>query len=187
MDKRKEILINALQDKEEDVHKAAAEALERLEVRQRLEPLEQKIASGAMLVKIRAIYALGSLRGQRIIDILLKALNDPSDDVRAAAIRVLGAYGDFNVAQHLVEALKDPSPVVVRVAVDAIGNFRNPKLIGPLFQMLKHPDQGVVERAIEAVGKLGDKRAEEAMIYFAVKGNNKMKAFAIKALGEMEY
>jgi len=56
-----------------------------------------------------------------------------------------------------------------------------------LMQMLKDTDAGVVERAIDAIGKIGDKRTEEAMIHFASKGNEKMRALAIKALGEMDY
>jgi hypothetical protein len=51
---------------------------------------------------------------------------------------------------------------------------------------MKHTDPGVVERAIEAVCNIGDKRSEEAMIYFAVKGNQRMRGLAMKALGEMD-
>jgi len=43
-----------------------------------------------------------------------------------------------------------------------------------------------VERAIDALGKIGDKKAEDALIYFAVKGSGKIKANAIKALGELD-
>jgi hypothetical protein len=53
-------------------------------------------------------------------------------------------------------------------------------------QMLKSKDQGVVERAIEVVGRSGDKRAEQAMLYFSVKGNINMRYRAIRALGVME-
>jgi len=43
-----------------------------------------------------------------------------------------------------------------------------------------------VERALEAVSRFGDKRAEEALVYFASKGNAKMKGIALRGLGIMD-
>lgn len=186
MDKRKEILITALQENDEDIRKRAADALEKLEVRSRLEAVEKKLSAGEMLEKIRAVYALTDLKGPKIAELLAMASKDSSEDVRAAAVRVLGNFGDASALAPLVELLKDPNPIVVRATVEALLNFRDSRLLGPLMHTLKHQDTGVVERAIEAVGRFGDKRSEEAMIYFASKGNPKMKGLAIKALGEMD-
>ena len=86
----------------------------------------------------------------------------------------------------VVESLKDESPVVVRVAIEALANLWDQRLLGPLMQMLRSKDHGVVERALDVIGRSGDKRAENAMIYFAVKGNRTMRMLAIKALGVME-
>lgn len=186
MDKRKEILISALHDKEEQIRRSAADALEKLEVREKLDLLEKRIESGEMLDKIRIIYALSDLKGARILEILTKALKDPSEDVRAAAVRVLGSSGDDNALTPLVEALKDANPVVLRGVVEALSNYKDVRLLGPMMQMLKNPDSGVVERALDAISVFGDKRAEEAMIYFSAKGNRKMRTLAIKALGIMD-
>lgn len=186
MDKRKEVLIGALQDKDERIRNLAAEALEKLEIRDRLDFMVNKAETGEMLEKVRAVYALSELKGPRIIECLGKAAKDVSEDVRAAAARALGGPGDVNALQHLVEMLKDQSPIVVRAAVEALGNFKDPRILGHLMQALKSPDQGVVERAIEAVCQYGDKRSEEAMLFFAVKGNSKMRSLAIKALAVMD-
>ncbi len=86
----------------------------------------------------------------------------------------------------LVECLKDENVIVKRVAVDAISNFRDSQLMAPVMHMLKSRDAGVVERAIEFIGRSGDRRAEEAMVYFAIKGNLSMRYRALKALGVME-
>lgn len=186
MDNRKQLLIAALQDADEQVRKLAADALEKIETRDRMELLEKKIERGEMLDKIKAIYAIGNLKGPAIIEILKKAAKDPSEDVRSAAVRVLGSTGDISVLASLVDSLKDESVMVARTAVEAIAKFRDPRLLGPLMQALKHQDLGVVERAIDAVGVIGDKRAEEAMLYFAGKGNPRMRGLAIKALGTMD-
>lgn len=186
MDNRKQLLIAALQDTDEQVRKLAADALEKIETRDRLYVLEKKIDRGEMIDKIRAVYALGDLKGAAIIEILKKAAKDPSEDVRSAAVRVMGSTGDIGVLASLVESLKDQSVMVARTAVEAIAKFKDPRLLGPLMLALKHEDTGVVERALDAVGGIGDKRAEEAMLYFAVKGNPRMRGLALKALGTMD-
>jgi len=175
-----------LKDKSDEMRKLAAEALEKCETRARIDALAKKIETAEMLEKVRAIYALTDLKGPRVVEILLKAAKDPSEDVRAAAVRVLGRVADITQIQQLVDALKDTSPIVQRVAVEVLGSFRDARLLGHMMQMLKNPDAGVTERAIDVIAPTGDKRAEEAMLHFAVKGNAKMRAMAIKALGEMD-
>jgi len=186
MDKRKEVLIGALQDKDERIRSLAAEALEKLEIRDKLDLLINKVESGEMLEKVRSIYALTELKGPRIIECLGKASKDASEDVRAAAARALGSTGDVNALQHLVEMVKDQSPIVERAAIEALRNFKDPRILGHLMQALRSPDQGVVERALEVICQYGDKRSEEAMLFFAVKGNSKMRFLAIKALAVMD-
>lgn len=186
MSRRKEIILASLRDADPQVKKAAAEALEKLQARERLDALSRKIETGEMLEKIRVIYALSDLRGPRIAEVLTASLKDPVEDVRAAGVRALGNLGDPATLPQLVESLKDTSPIVARAAVEALSNFRDPRLLGPFMQMLKHQDPGVVERALEAVSKIGDKRAEDAFAYFAAKGNPKMKAIALKGLGTMD-
>jgi len=186
MDRRKQVLIDALGDDDASVRGSAAEALEKIEIRGMLDTLAARLDSGEMLEKLRAVYALIDLKGERVIKLLTKAAKDPSEDVRAAALRVLGRTADYTLLRELVEALGDESPIVARTAVEALGNFRDPRLLRPLMQSLKSKDAGVVERAIEVVGNLGDKRAEEAMVYFANKGNPRMRELAIKALGVMD-
>ncbi|HHL39105.1 MAG TPA: HEAT repeat domain-containing protein [Deltaproteobacteria bacterium] len=186
MDRRKKVLVDALDDDDEHVRATAAEALERLDMRERMPVFERNLATGDKVTKLRTIYGISPLRGNDVLRLLVKAVKDPEEDVRAAAVRELGNHGDTRVLSTLVEALGDESPVVRRVAVEAITRFREPKLLGYLMKMLKDRDPGVIERALEAIGRLGDKRAEEAMIYFTRKGRPAMKSLALKALGLME-
>ena len=186
MDKRKQVIIRALQDKDENVRSAAAGSLEKLETRQRLDALEALLDSGDKVEKLRAVYAIAALRGEGILNLLVKAAGDTLEDVRAAAVRSLGQFGDKRVLPAVVERLKDDNPIVVRVAVESLSNLWDPRLMGPLMQVLKSKDQGVIEMALEVIGKSGDKKAEQAMIYFAVKGNVKMRSLALDALGIME-
>jgi HEAT repeat protein len=186
MDKRIEVLVESLQDKDRNIRSLAAEAIDRLEMRDKLDFFDNLLTSGAKLDKLRATYALGNLRGQQVMSLLIKASKDPVEDVRAAAIRVLGRFSDRRLLPHLIECLKDPSPIVERGAIEAIYSYRDPQLVEPLMQMLKSKDPGVVEMAIEAVGRSGDKKVEPAMLHFAVKGNTTMRYRAIRALGIIE-
>ena len=186
MDERKEILVKSLRDKDEQIRSAAAEALERLEVRTRMDSLAKMLSSGSKVEKLKAIYALGCLRGQDVTGVLVSALKDPVEDVRASSLRVLGLFADNKVLPHIVERLKDESALVERVAIEALESYREPQVLGSIMQMLKSKDSGVVERAIRAVCRSGDKRAEKAMLYFAAKGNVNMRQAALEALGVME-
>lgn len=186
MEKRTEIFLKALRDKNEEIRRAGAEALEKFQLRTHLETLQKKIDSGEMLDKIRAVYALTDLKGPKPSELLAKAVKDQSEDVRAAAVRVLATSGDGHALTMLVEALNDSSTVVVRCALDGLAKWSDQRLLGPFMKALKNADPGVVEKALEAIARIGDKRAEEAMFYFAAKGNEKMRALAIKALGMMD-
>jgi HEAT repeat protein len=186
MDERKQILVKSLRDKDEHIRSAAAEALERLEGRGRITALTELLSKGSKVEKLKSIYALGCLRGQDVTDILVVALKDPVEDIRASSLRVLGLFADNKVLPHIVERLKDESPLVGRVAIEALTSYREPQVLGSIMQMLKSKDSGVVERAIRAVCRSGDKRAEKAMLYFASKGNINMRQAALEALGVME-
>jgi len=186
LQKRKNVLIQELQNSDTEIRALSAEALERLQVRTGLSNISKVLADGEMLDKIRVVYALSDLKGQDIIDVLADALKDPSEDVRAATVRSLGSMRDEAVLSLLVEALSDESPIVVRSVVDAMGKYTDRRVIGPLMRALKSDDSGVVERAIDVIGGIGDKRAEEAMLHFVAKGNRAMKASALKALGIMD-
>ena len=186
MSNRKDVLVSSLVDNNDTIRIAAAEALEGLDIRAKILAIRKLIREGSKIEKLRAIYALGYLRGTQVESVLLEAAGDELEDVRAAAIRVLASFADSRILPHLLSKLQDESLVVVRVVIEALFNFREPQIVGPLMSKLKSPDMGVVERAISAIGRTGDKRAEEAMLYYAVKGTSPIKAAALKALGMME-
>ncbi|HLC17903.1 MAG TPA: HEAT repeat domain-containing protein [Thermodesulfobacteriota bacterium] len=186
MDKRKEVLIKDLQNGERDIRTLSAEALERIQIRQNLARLVKTIESGEMLEKINALYVVADLKGRKIIEIIVRGFKDPVEDVRAAAARALGSMDDNRVLSPLVDALTDTSPIVLRSAIEALSRYNDIRLVGPLMKMLNNEDSGVVEKALEVIGRIGDKRSEQAMLYFAIKGNKKMRALAISALGVME-
>ena len=187
-ERRKEVLIKALSSPQPEVRQSAAEALENMEIRERLDELARVLTdeNSTLQERLNSLYTLSRLRGEKVLRVICSALSDRSEDVRATALRVLGEIGDRRVLTDIVNMLKDESPVVRRVALDALGAFREPKLIAPLMYALKSKDQGVVERAIELIARIGDSKAEKAMLYFALKGSPTLKALALKALGTME-
>ncbi len=186
VERRKKSLISVLQDSDPEIRRLSAEALERLQVRLGLDRMISKIEKGDMLEKVTVIYALADLKGKAIIDVIAGALKDPSEDVRSAAVRALGSMCDDRVLPHLVETLRDENSVVVRSAIDSMARYTDVRLLGPLMHALKNKDSGVVERALDVIGRIGDSKAEDAMVYFSTKGNRRMKAIAVRALGVMD-
>lgn len=127
---RKEVLQTALQDENEVIRASAAEAMECLELRGRIAHFIKVLDEGEKTDKLKAIYALGTLRGDDVVKVLLKATEDEIEDVRASAVRALGQFADSRILPNLIECLKDESPIVQRVAIDAIASFKDPQLIG---------------------------------------------------------
>ena len=104
MSKRREILLGALKDADSQVKKAAAEALESLQARERVDALEKKIETGEMLEKIRVIYALSDLRGPRVAEALAKSLKDPVEDVPYLLLFHVGHAVQREKGRHQVDA-----------------------------------------------------------------------------------
>lgn len=186
MTTRREILADALNSENELIRLSAAEGLEMLELRENIDPMIEAFNNGDKVEKLRIVYAVSKLKGDKVLEFLKHAMKDPVEDVRAAAIREIGNFFDPKVISALTDALQDKSEMVVREAVASLGYFRDVKILAPLMHMLKNADHGIIERALEIIGRFADKRTEEAMLHFATKGTPYEQSIALKVLSLME-
>ncbi len=69
---------------------------------------------------LSTIRRLGILRNRSAVPILVRALKDPSDEMRCAAALSLSACGNRDAVAPLMEAIKDKSPIVARAATSAL-------------------------------------------------------------------
>ncbi len=185
--KRKEILIQALNDSDEAVRIAASKAMEQLEIKYDIEEIGSIVLKGDKLEKLRAVYALGEARhSKRALAYIVKATKDPVEDVRSAAVRVLGELRDARTIKAILERIGDNKKTVKLAAIEAIGEYRDRRVVPTLIVQLGSDDKDVVVKTVEALGKIGDKSAEAKLIGMANSKDADIRREVLKTLGELE-
>lgn len=115
--------------------------------------------------RIEGAVALGEAlevnpRTSRVVDVLIKALSDSDDAVRAAAGHALATAGVDNkrAIPRMVSALRDSAHASMRSdAASILGDFgsRGIGALPSLTEALRDPDSRVRASAAEALGKIG--------------------------------
>lgn len=186
MEDRRKVLINLLRDSDEKVRRSAAEALERLEGLQNLDTLLAKYKTGDKVMKLRVIYALGKLRADACLPMLIHALASEEEDLKAAAVRVLGELGDVRTLQALVGGLNDPSLTIQTLTVEALANFRHKHLVPLIIPILSRDNKYLVMAALTTLGKLNAANAIDAIIPLTRHPDHDIRRTAAEVLGEIE-
>ena len=114
------VLQPLLKDKDPEVCNSAAEAIERLEGICALDEIMQSLKTGDTGAKIRAIYAMGEIGGDRVVAPLVYCAGRPEDGLRAAAVEVLGKITSPAVFPVLLERLDDVNGAIQARAIAAL-------------------------------------------------------------------
>jgi len=181
--------LNALEDKDSTVRKAAAQSLGRFGDSQAVDPLVIALGDYYSDVREAAAKALENLgeplggviiqclkgsekareglaagKDPRAVVPLVKVLDTWDPNVRIAAAKTLGKIKDPSAVLALVKALEDGSDSVQEAAIWALGEIEDPRAIVPLVKALRdrHPDVGVA--AAWVLGKFGDRRAVDPLV-----------------------
>ena len=93
--------------------------------------------------------------GEPIVEPLIQALNDESEDVRLRAAEALGKIGDTRAVEPLIQALKDKRVSVQMNTAEALGKMGDERAVKPLIQALKDEYDSVRREAAETLGKMG--------------------------------
>ncbi|MEX2653452.1 MAG: HEAT repeat domain-containing protein [Acidimicrobiia bacterium] len=104
-------------------------------------------------VRLEVLRALSSTAALIPIEPLLKTLDDPEDEIRAAAVRTLAVLEDTSVLPQLVARLYDSSPSVRRASRDVLEDHRSEEVIELLFADLDHLARRVV--AVHVLATMG--------------------------------
>ena len=103
-----------------------------------------------------AANILGELRAPRAFPVLVQALGDLDDEVRAKAAGALGRLGDRRAITYLLDTLlTDPAPFVRARIAGALGQFNEPEVIERLVRALGDPAWWVRMRSVEALEQIG--------------------------------
>ncbi len=78
-------------------------------------------------VRGSSLYALGELKDQGALEVIVGGLHDQDAHVRRIAARALGKIGDTRALEPLAQSLNDPSerPMVRAAAAQALGMFND--------------------------------------------------------------
>lgn len=164
-------LIEALEDKDEEVRWKAAWALGNIGDERAVEPLINALYDERWSVRRYAAASLGRIKDKRSVVDLINALNDKEWQVRRYAAEALGKIGDERAIEPLVSCLKDNDGDVRWKAIRSLGKMKE-AAIEPLIVIFGSEDWRIRTRVAEALGDIGDKRAVNILIN-ALVGKNK--------------
>jgi len=175
-------LIEALQDKDPKVRRAAISKLDRIKATLPVEPLLVALHDTDSQVRFTAHrLLLTRVTDAQAVSPLLIALQDPDTNVRRGAVEALGQIGDIWAVDPLLTVLQDPDPNVRKGAVQALGQIGDMRAVAPLLIVLQDPDPNMRREAVGALGHIGGTRAVDPLLT-ALKDDPEIRGAVINAL-----
>ncbi len=184
--RRIQVLRPLLRDPSPQVRDAVAVAIERLEGMSSLEEILLSLKKGDTGTRVKAIYSLGSIGGERVIPALVYCAQRPEDDIRSVAVEVLGSLGNPATLPVLLERLDDRSEAVQARAIAALGNFGSTAgLLDRLRPFLDADDGSREAAAVLTLARLGDRESAgriESLLLSAHASTRQAAATALSTL-----
>lgn len=181
---RIEALAHLLKDSHEEVRRAAAQALESLEETGSLNGMLELLKKGNLGEKVRAIYALGKIGGDKVLPPLLYCVTRPEEDLKAAAIEALGPLAHPSALPYLMDSLSsEPNTAIKARVIEALGYYRKQDLVKTLEPFLDAADGILDAEAALAIGRLGGAALESKLIALLASPHATTRAAAATALG----
>jgi HEAT repeat protein len=179
------LALAALQDPDEDVRLAAAEAAIRLRAAGATDAIVSWLNAPEARLRHKACEVARALPSPRAVAPLARTLGDPESEVRAAAADALGRQATPEAVAPLLGRLDDPTPTVrVRIVV-ALAALGDPRAVVPLVSKVQESSPEVRQAVARALGDLGDRRASPALVLALRDPIPDVRREAIGALGSM--
>lgn len=180
-------LIITLRDENWLVRFHAVKALGRIGSPTVIEPLIFMLKDECPYVRRSTIRALGIeqfVKDPRVTEILLYALGDTDEVVRARSAWYLRYVTSPFVVRAIADAVRDRDNNVSWRAIDALQQIGNPAT-EVLIALLESSDGEVRYRSVKALGKIGDVRALDAIKGLLDDPNEKVRRRAELALQQL--
>ncbi|MBI5419574.1 MAG: HEAT repeat domain-containing protein [Deltaproteobacteria bacterium] len=184
IDRIEEILRGMLSDPSPSVRDAASAALDRLRAKRSVESYLQKLRTGSLEERMRAVFSAEEIGGSEGLSILLAALMDREAQVRGAAVRALESCLTVPVLKALVERLPKEQGVVLGNLLETLGKSRRKELSPIIEKYLGHPDAEVNGKAIVACSLIAEKDGWAKILEQADSGSETVRAAVARALSE---
>ncbi len=160
------VFVRAMNDQEEYVRIAAAEALSHFSYLQAdkaaIQALDDRISyyinlmeSGDKNQRKIAISSLGRIGSVRAVEPLIEHLmSDPEEDVQASATLALGQIADRRAVTPLISALQHKNALTRAFAAYALGLINDKSAILPLSELLQDDNENVRSEVTRTLSKL---------------------------------
>ena len=183
--RRRAALAALLQDPSSQVRNAAARSLERIDARGNLAELLDLLKRGSLPEKIRAIFALGEIGGDKVLPALTYCAGRSEPDIRIASLEVLGALAVPETFSIVSAGITDPNQAIRAKAINALGNFHDPRTSAILIPCLDADDGLIEAEAARALGKVGLPECEERIVSLLGSRHETTRIAAAEALGTL--
>lgn len=172
------------QSPDEKIRKTGLEILSRIYIKDdnlKLRYFIHSLKDPSPVVRVLSVRQLGIRRIDKVIELLLDAVNDTDETVRAEAIKGLWIKDDRVVAV-LIKAMNDNSEMVRIAAARALGAIADKRGVDSLLKSLKDKNEENRIFVIESLGRIGDERAVDPLIEALNDPSAMIREKAIKAL-----
>jgi HEAT repeat protein len=210
-----DLLIIALQDKDDDIRKKALRALGKKGDPREVLPIAAALKDGNPEIRLESASALKRTGDEGAVKPLIDTLEDENAKVREEAAgalaaigspsvaplinvlavgrktsrqyaaRALGTIGDARSIEPLITALKDEDWKVVKASALSLGKIGATSALDPLIALLEEKDPNIREGAAEALGKIGDRRAVPPLIDALADESSFVREKAAESLGAL--
>ena len=184
---RKEALLRAMKDPDQNVRSAVTAALDLVEGRENLQEIFTFYKEGGTADKLRAIFSLRKLRDDRALTLLMHASKIDCVEVRAAAVDTIADLGLKRGISAVTERLNDNNREVRLKAIRALGGLGMREAVPSLLLRLDSDDIDLKIAAIESLGGIGSLEAEEKLVELLKESNAGVRAKSAEALGNLSH
>ena len=129
------------------------------------------------------IDVLGEQMDSRSLPLMLDALKDEDENVRATAVEHLGKVGELSVVDALIEILDSGDLWTAYPAADALGRIGNRKAVPHLLAALSR--KPLREPVLKALGMLADPSTLSPVVSLLLDPSRNMQEHALRAIEKM--
>lgn len=141
--------------------------------------LIENLKSEIKWLRESAAKALGEIKANEAVELLIKCLSDKSWEVRVEAAIALGRIGNPKAVQPLIKKLDDKSFKVRLAVVEALGRLRDQEAVEPLARILKDKSVKIRSTAVWALWAIEGNLAIEYLIKALNDKNENVRSAAI--------
>ncbi|MGA9771432.1 MAG: HEAT repeat domain-containing protein [Blastocatellia bacterium] len=178
-----EALFVAAKDTDQGVRDAAVQSLAAMGVS--VERLSTDITNPNWQTRVAAITTFARLGDPKATPLLIRALKDSDNRVRAESARTLGQIADPRALDALISSLNDASADVRVESTYALGRLKDTRAVAPLTTLLNDRDTRVSLAAAESLARMQDPRAIRVLVGSLSEPDWRVRARAAQVLAHV--